>query len=138
VPFTPHLPSAVPDLRPEPRAFGVVTGADGTELIRICRYREPASAGDRALLVVDVSGDVDLDTAPLLDAALTGAITENRHVCCDLTRVTFLSAAGARTIMAAMRSADEAGCVFTVRGVHGIATRVFRITGLDTALAART
>jgi anti-anti-sigma factor len=115
-----------------------VTGSDGTELIKISRHREPAPAGDRALLVVDVSGDVDLDTAPLLNAALIGAVTENRQVCCDLTRVTFLSAAGANTIAAALRYAGEAGCAFTVRGVHGITTRVLQITGLDTVLVART
>jgi anti-anti-sigma factor len=58
-------------------------------------------------------------------------------VCCDLSRVAFLGAAGVNTIVAVLHTADDSGCVLTVRGVHGISARVFQITGLDAVLAAR-
>jgi anti-anti-sigma regulatory factor len=58
-------------------------------------------------------------------------------VCCDLSRTEFLGAAAVNTILAALREADDAGCVFTVRGVHGLGVRVFQITGLDAVLASR-
>jgi anti-anti-sigma factor len=106
-----------------------VAGPDGTELIKVGRHTE--AGDDHARLVLDVSGDIDADTAPVLHAALSAAIDRHRHVCCDLTGVDFLGAAGANTIIAALRHADETDCAFTVRGVHGLAARVFRITGLD-------
>ena len=126
----PDIARPAPPLRPS----GTVTGYDGSELVTIRLHDEPVRtrAGDQAQLVVDVSGEIDADTAPLLHAALADAIGRRRHVCCDLTGVDFLAAAGANTIMAARRYADETGCAFTVRGVHGIAARVFHITGLDT------
>jgi anti-anti-sigma factor len=121
------------------RATATVTGADGTVLATISRHTEPAgSPVDAPLVVVDVAGDIDADTAPLLQLALTDAISRNCHVCCDLRRVEFLSAAGINTILAALHTADDTDCTLTVRGVHGISARVFRITGLDSVLASRT
>ena len=119
-----------------------VTSFDGTVLLEISRHAENAAAAlldsssPLPLVVVDVVGDIDLDTAPLLLTALTHAVKGNRHVCCDLSRVGFLGAAGVNTILAALRTADDTGCAFTVRGVHGLSARVFQITGLDTLLAA--
>jgi anti-anti-sigma factor len=120
-----------------------VTEADGTVLIEISRHTEnsaaehPGSATPSPLVVVEVVGDVDVDTASVLYAALTHAIERNRHVCCDLSRVAFLGAAGVNTILAALRDADSAGCAFTVRGMHGLSARVFQVTGLDALLATR-
>jgi anti-anti-sigma factor len=128
-----------------------VTGYDGTVLVTITRRTEhpteppaepPAAdhrggAGDASLVVVDVVGDLDADTAPLLHVALTQAIGHHPRVCCDLSRVEFLGAAAVNTMFAALRDADDTGCAFTVRGVHGFSPCVFRITGLDVVLAAR-
>jgi anti-anti-sigma factor len=120
-----------------------VTAADGTVLIEISRHTENSAAGDPGnatpspLVVVEVVGDIDVDTASVLHTALTYAIEGNRHVCCDLSRVAFLGAAGVNTVLAALRHADSAGCAFTVRGVHGVSARVFQITGLDALLASR-
>ncbi|MEU4222004.1 STAS domain-containing protein [Actinoplanes sp. NPDC026623] len=120
------------------QATGTVTGADGTVLATISRHTERTGGpGDAPLVVVDVAGDIDADTAPLLELALTDAISRNCQVCCDLSRVEFLGAAGINTILAALHIADGTGCAVTVRGVHGISARVFRITGLDAVLASR-
>jgi anti-anti-sigma factor len=119
-----------------------VTAADGTVLIEISRHTEnsaehPGSATPSPVVVVDVVGDVDVDTTAVLHTALRHAIERNRHVCCDLSRVAFLSAAGVNTILAALRHADSAGCAFTVRGAHGVSAHVFKITGLDALFATR-
>ena len=89
---------------------------------------------EQATQVVTVRGDIDADTAPLLDASLSSAIEQHRQVCCDLSGVDFLGAAAVHTLLAARQHADETGGSLRVRGVHGIAARVFRITGLDTVL----
>jgi anti-sigma B factor antagonist len=121
-----------------------MTGADGTVLATVSRHTEhplpeqPGSSERPPLIVIDVAGDIDADTAPLLHTALIHAVRRNRQVCCDLSRVAFLGAAGVNAILAVLPTADDTGCVLTVRGVHGIGTRVFQITGLDAVLAART
>ena len=120
-----------------------MTGADGTVLVTISRHTEhpvpqpTGSSTQTPLVVVDVVGEIDADTAALLHSALTSAVRRHRRVCCDLSRVAFLGAAGVNTILDVLHTADNTGCVFTVRGVHGISARVFQITGLDAVLAAR-
>jgi anti-anti-sigma factor len=111
-----------------------MTGADGTVLATVARHREHSRPEQ---IVIDVVGDIDADTAPLLHTALTHAVRRHGHVCCDLSRVAFLGAAGVNTILAVLHDAEDTGCVFTVRGVHGISARVFQITELDAVLAAR-
>ena len=91
-------------------------------------------SAEQATQVVSVHGDIDADTAPLLDASLTSAIGQHRQVCCDLSGVGFLGAAGVHSLLTAQEYADETGGTLQVRGVHGIAARVLRITGLDTVL----
>jgi anti-anti-sigma factor len=123
-------------------AFTAVTGFAGTVLAEISCYTEPpatehSSSSEAPLVVVDVAGGLDADTAPELHTRLNQAIRRNPRVCCDLSRSEFLGAAAVHTILAALREADDAGCVFTVRGVHGLGARVFQITGLDAVLASR-
>jgi anti-anti-sigma factor len=132
-----------PDRETSLPASATITGADGTVLATISRHSEQpvpeqsGSSGQAPLIVIDVVGDIDADTAPLLHTALTQAVRRNRQVCCDLSRVAFVGAAGVNTILAALHDADAAGGVLTVRGVHGIGARVFQVTGLDAVLAAR-
>lgn len=125
-----------------PAAAAKVTGADGTVLIQVSRHREYPRGGvqtdsSETSLVVEVAGDLDVGTVALVRTVLSQAIRGNRHVCCDVSRVTFLAAAAVNMFFAALGEADTAGCVFTVQGVHGIAVDVFRATGLDAALASR-
>ena len=121
-------------------ATGTVTGPDGTALAIISRHTEPlgpAAHDGTELVVITVAGDIDIDTTALLYAALTHAIRRHRHVCCDLSRVAFLGAAGINTLFAVLGDAGDAGCTFTVRGANVMIARVFRITGLNTVLRSR-
>ncbi len=60
-------------------------------------------------LVVQVTGEIDLDTAPDLDAALGTALCEAGDGGCiaDLTDVTFLGSRGLSTLISATQVADE-------------------------------
>jgi anti-anti-sigma factor len=123
--------------RTDPAAYpalsATVAGFDGAVLATVSRHDESTPSGG-VLAVVAVTGDLDRDSAPLLHDTLTAAIDGNPRVCCDLDEVTFFGAAGANTMLAAHWHAAAAGRYFTVRGVHGIARRVFGITGLDRVL----
>jgi anti-anti-sigma factor len=87
-------------------------------------------------LIVTVAGEIDLDTAPVLRDALCDAVEWNPTVCCDLSGVTFFSAAGVSALLAAYHRAASAGTRLTVRGAHGITERVLRISGLAGFLAS--
>jgi anti-sigma B factor antagonist len=111
-----------------------VAGYDGTVIATITRTVEsPAAlAGvDGPLSVVTVDGDIDQDTAPLLEQALRLAINDRLRTCLDMRRVDFFGAAGVHVLMAAQGHAASLRHCFVLRGVHGIANQVLAIVGLD-------
>ena len=57
--------------------------------------------------VVNISGRVDSDTAPTMDAELTKLISTAKKLVIDLKDVTFLSSAGVRAIIKALKSAKK-------------------------------
>jgi anti-anti-sigma factor len=87
-----------------------------------------------AVPTIIAAGDVDVDTAPLLRAALVAAVDRHPRVCCDLRGVTFFSVAGINALVAGRRRAVEAGSRLEVRGAHGMTRRVLEITGLGILL----
>jgi anti-anti-sigma factor len=122
------------------QALNPLTVADrfGTVIIAIPCYIRPGSPGDdgvsghkRDCLIVVIDGEVDLDTAPPVQDALLRALDGRDSVCCDLSRVTFFGAAGARAVFAAVRYASERGRTFGVRGAHGMTRRVLTVTDPD-------
>jgi anti-anti-sigma factor len=114
-----------------------VTGPSGTVPLSVSvRAALPDEAGVITLLVV-AAGEVDLDTAPLLRAALVDAVDRRSTVCCDLTDVTFLSAAGVAALVAAHNRASTAGSQLVVRGARGTTRRVLQITGLEGLLGGQ-
>ncbi|MFG1654565.1 STAS domain-containing protein [Micromonospora sp. NPDC049275] len=98
------------------------------------RYTEPtdssaAFSADR--LIVAPAGYVDMDTAPLLAAALHNALDSHPDVCCDLAAVDFFSAAGVHVLLLAGDRAKRGGSRFSIRGAAGITRRVLRITQVE-------
>ena len=117
---------------------GTVSGPSGTPLLTVTVRAEPtADQGGSDLLVVAAAGEVDLDTAAPLEAALVDAVVRRPRVCCDLTDVTFLSASGVAALSVAHVRAIETGCQLTLRGAHGNIRRVLSITGLEHLLGGR-
>jgi anti-anti-sigma factor len=95
-----------------------------------------SSSGSRpGDLVVWAAGEVDLDTAPLLRAALVHAVDRHPVVWCDLSRATFFSAAGVSALVVAHRRAARAGRRLHVRRARGVTLRVLDLTGLDRLLS---
>jgi len=99
---------------------GTVIGPSGSPLLTVAVRAEPADDdGASGRLVVAATGEVDLDTASLLQDALVDAVDRHAAVCCDLSGVTFLGAAGITALLTAHNRAGEAGSRLTVRGAHG-------------------
>ncbi len=81
--------------------------------------------GDEA--VVTISGDVDADTSPRLEAELTSLLAGGvRSMVFDLEAVSFLGSSGLSVLLVAHRSADR----FEVRRGNRVVDRLISLTGL--------
>jgi anti-sigma B factor antagonist len=80
---------------------------------------------------VAVTGEIDILTAPRLEAVLAAAVDAYDHLLVDLSGVTFMDAQGINVLLAAHRNARG-----TLRVVDASpqSARVLRITGVDHVL----
>jgi anti-anti-sigma factor len=77
--------------------------------------------------IVRVDGDIDPDTAPMVEAALEQALDVSNAVCWDLSGVTFFGAAAGRTLFDAHRYASARRRTFCVRGATGFTAHVLNL-----------
>ena len=86
--------------------------------------------------VVEVSGEIDLHSAPQLRAELGRAIEEPSppRVVLDLSGVSFLDSTGVGVLVGALKRAREAGGALHFCHAQPRVKRVFEITGLIGAL----
>jgi anti-anti-sigma factor len=134
-PVEPVSNDRAPGAGGSPELTATVLGRDGCVVFTVSRHLD----GNRAAsdeLVVAATGDLDHDTAPLVEVAVATALDQSRRVCLDLRDVAFFGAAGANTVVAAHLHAVRTDGSFTVRNVPGNAWRVLQITGVDTVVAA--
>lgn len=90
-------------------------------------------AGDRTVVVA--CGELDLATAPELEAGLLPPLADGARVALDLRGLDFMDSTGVRAIVAAHLSAEEHGGALTVCAVpEGPVARVLEISGLDAVL----
>jgi anti-sigma B factor antagonist len=85
--------------------------------------------------VVDVSGEIDIATAPALSAAIDCVpFVDLAHVIVDLGNVTFIDSTGLSTLLG-MRSRLAAHDVtMTVANVQPQTAKLFGLTGVDAVL----
>lgn len=87
-------------------------------------------------LIVELDGDVDLDSAPLIDDVVHSALTEGApRVVIDLSRVTFLDSRGVRVLLIAHRAAERRGSVLVLRSPTKGALDVLMLTGCETVFS---
>jgi anti-sigma B factor antagonist len=85
------------------------------------------TARDRAF--VRPVGELDLATAPELEAAIVGALDGHKHLVVDLRGVTFFDTEGLKSLVEAARVAAERYVTFRlVRGRRSV-ERIFDLTG---------
>ena len=81
---------------------------------------------------VKVLGEVDLATAPELEATVRGVLDDTPHgVDLDLRELTFIDSSGLRSLFALSKDASALGCSLALRNVPRHAQRVLELTGLD-------
>jgi len=92
---------------------------------RRTRYRDD-------LYVVTIAGELDLKTAPELSRVMHGDLPP--VLVADLTRVTFLSAAGLRVLVETAERAGSAGCTLGLVADGPLALRVLRMSGVAASI----
>lgn len=92
---------------------------------------DATEAGDR--LVVVVRGELDLATAPELEAVLMAPLKAGGQVVLDLRALEFMDSTGVRVIVAAHVAGQESGGALTLVQTDpaGPVGRVLEISGLD-------
>lgn len=86
--------------------------------------------------VVEVSGELDVYTAPALEDALGDLVDARRiDIIVDLTAVTFMDSTGLGLLIKALKwTREHDGSLRIVANSEKI-LKVFRVTGLDTVLS---
>jgi anti-sigma B factor antagonist len=87
-------------------------------------------------LVVAVRGELDLATAPQLEAALLPSLREGGSAVLDLRGLDFMDSTGVRVIVAAHHAGQESGghLALVRTEPEGPVGRVLEISGLDAVL----
>ena len=85
--------------------------------------------------VVSVCGDVDIYTAPLLDACLQRNVsTGNADLAIDLSGCSYFDSEGIKVLIRALHALGKRGKI-NICGARGSVRRVFEISGLTTIFA---
>jgi anti-sigma B factor antagonist len=87
--------------------------------------------------VIVISGEVDMASAPTLEAALVD-VDASQPLEIDLSRVTFLDSSGVRTMMQLLHRARQNGSMITLVDPQVAVLRVLEIAGVDCLFLHRT
>ncbi len=94
----------------------------------VCEIVGAAGSGRRT---VKVSGEVDLATAPELEAQVDPVLDgASAGVALDLEALTFIDSSGLRALVALAKDAQSRGVAFSLENVPRHAQRVLELTGL--------
>jgi anti-sigma B factor antagonist len=85
-------------------------------------------------VVLAVSGDVDIASAPALRERLAGAIGAYAGVVVDLDQVPFLDSTGLGVLVAAHNRAHSAGCTLALARPQRIVKNALRLVQVDTVI----
>ncbi len=92
-------------------------------------------ASDREVVTIIVRGELDMATAPQLDAALRDLRSVGfTAVCVDLRELEFIGVAGVSLVRRWRQLADLEGFTVCVRAADGPVRKVFASTGLAALL----
>ena len=82
--------------------------------------------------VLDVGGEVDLSTAPVLRSRIEGIVDDGgRRLVVDLADVSFMDSSGLSVLVVGFKGMREAGGQMAVVCPNASIAKIFSITGLD-------
>jgi anti-anti-sigma factor len=96
------------------------------------RFGVEITSDDDGKRTIVLSGEIDLASAPAVWDALEPALEDAACVVVDLSSVRFIDSTGLSVLVRAHRRLANNGGTLVVRSPSEMASRVLRITGLDT------
>ena len=81
-----------------------------------------------AALTITLSGRLDTNTAPQLEAELKNSLEGVEHLVLDFAALDYLSSAGLRVLLAAQKVMNRQGDM-VVRNVNETISEIFEVTG---------
>ena len=85
---------------------------------------------NESVSIVTVTGRVDSVTAAALDTELTKIVSEHKQIVLDLKGVDYLSSAGVRAIIKALRSAEKSGGGVKLAHIPNVVAEVLETVGM--------
>jgi len=85
-------------------------------------------------LVVAVKGRADAETADELESALRSAVEQHSKVAADFRALDYISSAGLRAVLQAVRAAQAKDREFAVCGMSESVKKVFDMSGMHHVL----
>jgi anti-anti-sigma factor len=96
-----------------------------------------ATRVDLGVARVQLAGELDVNTAPLVADQLTRLVAEGvTSVVVDVANLTFVDSTGLRAILAGREKLQAEGASLVLEGASGVVERVLDMTGLRGLLAS--
>ena len=86
---------------------------------------------DRGVLVISLTGDVDLESSPRARTVLLECVGQNRTVFVDMSAIAYIDSSGVASLVEAFQSARKGGNRFALVAVSEVALRVLQRARLD-------
>jgi anti-sigma B factor antagonist len=101
---------------------------DGAAALCSCTATSLSSPAGEIIIALQIAGEADLSTVPVLQAALADSLARRpRHLVVDLAGLTFCSAGGHTLLVGAGRTAGGQGTGYAVTGVSGLVIRLWML-----------
>ena len=98
-------------------------------------FTASVEAGDGATTKIALSGELDLETVPILEEYLVRVESDGaRAIVVDLQELTFIGTVGLRAFLAARARAEANGRQLLLVGANPPVRRVFELTGKESLL----
>ena len=81
--------------------------------------------------IVELSGDVDLDSSPKVRSVLLESVGNKGGVLVDMSAVSYIDSSGIASLVEAYQSARRGGTTFALVAVSDAAMRVLQLARLD-------
>lgn len=81
--------------------------------------------------VVALTGDVDLQTSPVVRQKLLESLEGNKRVVVDLSAVNYIDSSGVASLVEAFQVSRKKGAIFSLASVSSAAMRVLSLARLD-------
>ena len=95
---------------------------------------ESEVSGDGTSVYLRLDGEIDLDTASLVEDALSPALDPRcTRLVVDLADVSFMDSSGLRVLVVARNALDDRGAEMVIAKINDQLRRLFEISGLTSA-----